>query len=190
MTIGEHSDLSTLMRLQGAPAGRMRLETGFSACFSEGGSAIDLVWSEHEARVDVIRGGRTIVEPLSHQTARKWAYEVCEALLRPEHELGGSSTTKHFGTLTWEGSDPQGGFSGRAAWETRDPDPEMIALIAGKKPQLAERARQAYAIAFAMEELFARMSDTVGANSCRAAQPAAAPDGAPSLPPVGRARRG
>jgi hypothetical protein len=190
MIIDEHSDLSTLMRLQGAFAGRMRLETGFSACFSEGLSVIELVWSEHEARVDILRKGRATVESLSHQAARTWACDVCEALLRPEHELGERSTTQYFGTLTWEGSDLRGGFSGGAAWETCDPDPEMIALIAAKKPELAERARQAYVIAFAMEELSARMSDTVGTNSCSAAQPAAAPDGAPSLPAVGRAPRG
>lgn len=162
MIIDEQSALSTLTRLQEATAGRMRLETAFSACFSGGSGAIELVWSEHEARVGIVRRNRSTVEPVDHQTAKTWICDVCEALLKPEHELGGRSTTKHFGTLTWEGADPHGRFSGRAAWETHDPDPEMIALLADMKPQLAERARQAYAIAFAMEELAARMGNIVG----------------------------
>ena len=123
------------------------------------------VWSEREARADVLRGKLLVGAPLAPQAARAWVRDVCEALLKPERELGGRSTTGYSGDLTWDGRDAEGQFAGHAAWHTQDPDPEMVALLHDRKPQIAELARKSYAVAFAMDELAVRMGDIADAIS-------------------------
>lgn len=158
MTITEQSHLSTLARLPRATAGRLRLETELTSCFSDGWAAVDLAWSEREIRVDIQGRKDPLTTTLPRDVAMAWVAEVCEALLRPERELGGRSTVVRTGKLVWEGADAEGTFSGHAAWKTSEIDDESIALVVDKRPDIAERARQRYLVAFAMEALVEKIT--------------------------------
>ena len=100
---------------------RVQMTTGNIGCFGRWETEINLVWSEHEAKVDIVNRGRSSTSPVTHEVVRAWVSEVCAVLLRPERasKSHGSTSSRDYGGLVWDGSDLQGGFSGQVAWDSR-----------------------------------------------------------------------